>query len=112
MICSAAFCTMKNSIGRIDHCDCNYILGIMKYFDMGELGSLIVPRPIVISTGKEDHIFPYEGVLKAYSVLERIYNDKGAGDKVKLVTGPGGHKFYPELAWPEFERLRAEEERQ
>lgn len=108
LICSCAFCSMKQSIGRIDHCDCNYIPGIMKYFDMGELSALIAPRPIVIVAGREDHIFPYEGVLSAYSVLERIYKDKGAGDRCRLVTGPAGHKFYPELAWPEFTSLLQE----
>ena len=104
-ICSCYICSLKYSIGKIDHCDCNYIPGFLKYFDLGDLAYLMAPRPLVVVSGREDPIFPYPGVQKAYSTIEKIYSDFYASQKVKLVTGDEGHQFYPELAWPVFNRI-------
>ena len=38
-----ALCTYEESIMAISHCTCNYIPGIAKYFDMGDLAILIAP---------------------------------------------------------------------
>jgi len=44
---SCSVCTYKDSIGDMWHCTCNYIPGIVKYFDMGELSALIAPRKLL-----------------------------------------------------------------
>jgi len=52
---SCAVCTFEQSIGIMRHCDCNYLPGMQKYFDMGEISCLIAPRKLVVVNGKEDN---------------------------------------------------------
>lgn len=103
---SCAFCGYLASIGAQHHCLCNYIPGIMKDFDMGDLAGLIAPRPMIVVNGKHDGIFPLESAAEqAKLALERYYTAAGAPDKFEHVVGPEGHRFYAKLAWPVFDRL-------
>ena len=102
---SCYFCTWRQSIARIDHCVDNYIPGALQYFDLGDLAGLIAPRPLVIVAGEQDNIFPIAGVHEEYARVQAIYAKAGAAEKCRLVVGPGGHRFYADLAWPEFHRL-------
>jgi cephalosporin-C deacetylase-like acetyl esterase len=102
---SCYFCTWRQSIARIDHCVDNYIPGALQYFDLGDLAGLIAPRPLVIVAGEQDNIFPIDGVHEEYARVQAIYAKAGAAEKCHLVVGPGGHRFYADLAWPEFHRL-------
>ena len=100
---SCSVCTFSDSIGTIQHCVCNYIPGIAKYFDMGDLACLIAPRPLLVAAGDKDHIFPIDGVKKAFAVIENIYEQAGCKQNCRLVIGNGGHRFYP--AWDDFREL-------
>ena len=102
---SCAFCTYKDSIGEILHCVCNYIPGIMNWFDMGETAGLSAPRPMVIVSGLKDDIFPVEEAKEQFTVAQKLYTACGAEDKVRHVIGPEGHRFYADLAWPVFSEL-------
>lgn len=97
---SCAVCTYDDSIVAMKHCPCNYIPNIRKYFDMGDLGCLIAPRPVVVVCGVEDKIFPLHGVEKSVDIMKRAYEAVGKGDLCHLVKGNGGHQFYPDDAWP------------
>lgn len=96
---SCAVCTYEHSIAAMRHCACNYVPGIRKFFEMGDLAGLIAPRVLVIVAGKEDSIFPYEGVKKTYDPAKSLYRAAGAEDRCVLVTGDGGHRFYADAAW-------------
>ncbi|NLD87306.1 MAG: hypothetical protein GX633_03510 [Clostridiales bacterium] len=98
---SCAFCSVKASIFAMHHCQCNYIPGYLKYFEMGDLALLIAPRPLIIVCGKDDPIFPLHGVREGYETVEKIYKRMGASDKLALVVGDGGHRFYAEQGWHE-----------
>lgn len=102
---SCSVCTYADSIGAMHHCHCNYIPAAAKYFDMGELSCLIAPRPLVVVAGREDKIFPIDGVKEVYAVIEKIYEKEGAPDKCKLVIGDGGHRFYADPSWDVFRSL-------
>jgi dienelactone hydrolase len=97
---SCAFCTFCDSIGGIYHCADNYVPGILKAADMGDLLGLFAPRPVVVVAGRDDDIFPIGGVQEAFAQLQRIYAAAGAGDACRLVIGAGGHRFYAADAWP------------
>ena len=84
----------------MNHCPCNFIPGIRKYFDMGDLGGLIAPRPFVMVCGVEDPIFPLEGVQESFAVMKAAYTSQGKEELCRLVIGNGGHQFYPDDAWP------------
>ena len=106
---SCAVCTYADSIGAIDHCMDNYLPGIMHYMDMADVAALIFPRPLVVVAGAEDHIFPLGGVREACGIIEQIYREGAKHNpeagSCRLVVGPGGHRFYADLAWPTFREV-------
>jgi dienelactone hydrolase len=94
------FCTFEGSIGTIRHCPCNYVPGIMCAGEMYDVAGLIAPRPFMAVTGREDEIFPYPAVEKAFSELKKIYHVMGASELCRLSTGEGGHRYYKRDVWP------------
>ena len=97
---SCAVCTYDASIMAMHHCSCNFIPGIRRHFNMGDLGALIAPGKLVVVCGKEDPIFPYDGVQESFEQIKKVYDMLGKGEDCRLVTGQGGHQFYPADAWP------------
>lgn len=98
---SCYFCTVKESIARIDHCVDNYIPGMLQWFDLQDLTCLIAPRPMLIVAGETDPIFPIAGVKKAYDEACEVYKAAGAEGKCRLFVGTEGHRFYAD-AWKDF----------
>ncbi len=91
---SCSVCSYGKSLIHHRHCTCNYLPGVAKYFDMGDLASLLVPRCIVLVAGKEDKIFLEEGVRETYETIRKIYSDRGVEENTALFFGEGGHRFY------------------
>ena len=102
---SCAVCTFKDSIAAMFHCECNFIPGIAKYMDMGDMAVAIAPRPLIVVHGLEDSIFPKAGVYEAYETIQKVYAAAGAPDRCALVSGPAGHRFYKDLAWAKFDEM-------
>jgi len=95
------FCTFEASIGSVDHCECNYIPGMMATAEMYDVAGLIAPRPFLAVAGRDDPIFPYEGVTEAFEHLRHIYEVAGAPpEHCQLYTGEGGHRYYKAGVWP------------
>ena len=97
---SCAVCTFEASIMAMNHCPCNYIPGIRKYFDMGDLAGLMAPRKLLIVCGKDDPIFPLPGVKESLKTAKNVFRAYGKEENCDLVIGDGGHQFYPDDAWP------------
>jgi len=102
---SCAVCTYEASIMAMYHCPCNFIPGIRNYFNMGDLGGLIAPRPLVVVCGVEDRIFPIDGVEETFSLIRQGYKELSMEKMCHLVRGAGGHQFYPDDAWPIMHKL-------
>lgn len=105
---SCAVCTYEDSIMAGHHCGCNFIPNIRRYFNMGDLGCLITPRPLVVACGVEDDLFPLHGVEKSYEIIKSAYKAAEKEELCHLVKGNGGHQFYPEDVWPLVNKLLAE----
>lgn len=105
---SCAISTYHDSIIALHHCTCNYIPGIARYFDMGDLAILIAPKKLVVVSGAHDEIFPLHGVRKMFSIMQELYAASGAEDACALVVGAEGHRFYADDAWPVMHRLLAQ----
>jgi len=97
---SCSFCTYRDSIMSIRHCGDNYIPGVLRLAETGELAGLVAPRRLLVVAGSEDEIFPIDGVREAFEMARRIYEAAGCEDNLRLVVGEGGHRFYADLAWP------------
>ncbi|WP_435320854.1 alpha/beta hydrolase family protein [Haloarchaeobius sp. TZWSO28] len=97
---NAYFCTFRDSIVAIDHCECNYVPGILRLGELWDVAGVIAPRPLGITTGATDTIFPVEGTRRAFEKLQTIYAAIGAEDRCDLHVGEGGHRYYPDGVWP------------
>lgn len=106
---SCAVCTYDDSIMAMYHCPCNFIPNIRKYFNMGDLGCLIAPRPLIVVCGINDEIFPLHGVETSFEIIRKAYKKAGKEDLCHLVKGDGGHQFYPDDAWPIAKKMIQEE---
>lgn len=79
---SGYFYGFKDSFLHLpQNCACNYVPNLWKYFDMGDFGAMIAPRPFFIESGDEDdlngpsgleNVYPQVAVAKsAYACLKR-----------------------------------------
>ncbi len=99
---SCAFTSFYASIGVSTHCFCNYIPGIARDFDMGDLCALIAPRPLIVIAGTKDASFPLREAKEQFVFTKRVYSLLSASDRCRLIAGPEGHRYYADLAWPAF----------
>ena len=97
---SCYYCNFSDGIMQIYHCTDNYIPGIMKLAEMGDLAGLIAPRALIVVAGKKDPIFPIKGVREAFRQTKKIYKAFNIEKNLHLLVGKGGHRFYQNLAWP------------
>ena len=107
---SCAVCTYHDSIVSIHHCTCNYVPGIARYFDMGDLAVMIAPKKLVVVCGKDDDIFPLPAVRETFGIIKGLYTASDAPDNCALVIGHEGHRFYADAAWPVMKGLLAKGE--
>lgn len=105
MMPSCGFCTYRESIMTVHHCVDNYIPGLLRVAEMSDVLGLFASRPVVVVAGRADPLFPIKGVRRAFRETQAIYAAAGAEDHCKLVVGPGGHRFYADLAWPKMLKL-------
>jgi dienelactone hydrolase len=97
---SCAVCRYGDSIAAMDHCACNYVPHIAKYFDMGELCQLVAPRSLIVVNGVADDIFPIAGAKACLEVAKIAFAAAGVPDRLHHVIGKEGHRFYADDTWP------------
>lgn len=97
-IVASYFCSFKQSILGVPHCECNYVPGILELAEMGEIAALIAPRNLSILTGENDPIFPIAGVCEQIKTVERAYQVMNAEESCTLIVHDGAHTFRHDLA--------------
>lgn len=102
---SCSICTYEGSIIAMEHCMCNHIPGIRKYFEMGDLSGLIAPRRLVVAAGELDDIFPIDETKKNFETIKRIYGSLGVSENTSLVIGDNGHYNYADLLWDKIHEM-------
>jgi len=55
--------------------------------------ALGAPRPLLLSGGDRDPIFPEAGTRACYETLRRLYSKAGARDACELELFSGGHEI-------------------
>lgn len=96
---SCSFSTFADSIMNVYHCADNYVPGLMLWAEAADVLGLFAPKPVVVVAGRQDPLFPIDGVTTAFASLGEIYAAAGAPDHCRLVVGDGGHRFYAKEAW-------------
>jgi dienelactone hydrolase len=105
---SCYVCTFRDSIGKLNHCPCNYVPGILRYLEMGDMAGAIAPRWLVVVAGETDDIFPIAAVKETFKTIQAVYRAAGVANRCRLVVGPEGHRFYADLGWAAFKRMAKE----
>ncbi len=104
---SCAFCSYETSIMNWFHCSCNFVPHAYEWFEMQDLACLIAPRKLLVVAGKEDSIFPIEGVTDGFETVKKIYEAAGSSENCKMVTTPKGHWWCEDIVWSEIEKLKS-----
>jgi dienelactone hydrolase len=99
-VSSCAFCAFVGQSGRLTHCDCNTVPGLLRFGKIEDIAGLIAPRHLLAVNGRLDTILPVQDVDPAVSETRRIFNVAGAGKQFAHYYGEGGHRFYADLMWP------------
>jgi dienelactone hydrolase len=105
VMASCSLCTYAASIASVDHCPDNYLPGILQYFEMADLCGLIAPRPLLVTNGKTDPLFPFFGVEAFMKDAQEIYRWLGCADKLVFLPVNTGHVFPAQQAWSAFAKL-------
>jgi len=98
---SCCFCSFKESILGVYHCECNYVPNLLNIIEMGELAALLAPRPLRIINGEHDPIFPIAAAYEEFETVKRAYQIFDVEDRCSLAVHPGGHAYNHALshAW-------------
>lgn len=99
-VIASYFCAFKHSILGVAHCECNYVPGILKLGEMGDITALIAPRNLCIVSGKRDHIFPIDGVKSQLKIVDRAYTIMNASNACTCLIHEGGHAHRHDLCSP------------
>jgi len=78
------------------NCDCNYVPGLWLLADMGDLGALCAPRPLLIETGDEDTLNGERGlanVREQVAITRRAYAALGAEERLRHAVFHGPHRW-------------------
>ena len=79
------------------NCQCNYIPSLFTTFDMGDIASLIAPRPLAIQSCLSDHLEGKRGMVNVMEQMEILKkNYEIYGKTVFHDTPQGDHSFHKE----------------
>ncbi len=94
---SGYFYGFKESLLELHMCACNYVPHLWEYFDVGEIGALIAPRPLTIETGTIDPLNGKSGlqnVVPYVDALRKIYRLYGRDDDIFHDIFEGPHLWH------------------
>jgi dienelactone hydrolase len=103
-VVSGYFYGCRESLLDMYNCACNYVPHLWEYVDMGDIGALVAPRPLLIETGDKDALNGASGLANVRSqvaVARRAYRLLGAGAALRHTIHHGGHKWFggESIAW-------------
>jgi len=81
-----------------EHCPCNDIPGILRCAEMGDVASLIAPRPVMFVNGQRDPSTG-QGAQESFAIIRHIYEFLGVPRHARLIEPEQmGHYFDNQLA--------------
>jgi len=72
------------------------IPGILQWLEYDDIVSLHAPRRFIAISGRNDHIWPFDGAQRVVHGAGEVYRAFEAREAVEAVAGAGGHRYYPE----------------
>ena len=102
VIASGCVGAYRDTIGCRSGCADAVIPGILQWLENDDVLRLCAPRPLVVVSGVNDHLYPFSGAAAMAAAAGDIYGAMGVPEMLCAVSGPGGHRFYPDQVWPAF----------
>jgi dienelactone hydrolase len=96
--------TFRQTFCAVEHCNCGYVPGILKWAEMGDIAAAIAPTPLLVEAGRRDRGFPLAGALEGYAIARRAYEVAGVPERCDLDVFAGGHAFSGRKAIPWLQR--------
>ncbi len=87
------FSAWRNAQYMQSHCICSYMPRVLTLCEMGDVASLIAPRPLRFINGEQDAIYPVEGAREQFPTVQRAYELAGAPGACDLFIHPDGHRY-------------------
>ncbi len=81
------------------NCSCNYVPHLWEHFDMGDIASLIAPRPLLVQSCREDSLNGPRGldnVMEQLDIVRAAYRLYGKEDHLVHDIREGGHCWHEE----------------
>lgn len=82
-----------------ENCSCNYVPHLWEHLDMGDVASLIAPRPLLVQSCREDRLNGTRGlanVLEQVEVVRAAYDRLGASGRFLHQVCEGPHRWHGE----------------
>jgi hypothetical protein len=101
-VVSGYFYGYKDSLLKMFNCSCNYVPHLWEYVDIGDIGALIAPRPLLIETGDMDPLNGERGLVNVTEQVEitrRAYKFLNAGEKLYHHIFEGKHRWNGEITY-------------
>lgn len=76
------------------NCSCNYVPGLWRLLDMGDIASLIAPRPLLVQSCEGDHLNGARGLANVdeqFDIVRGAYELVGRADGLSHEVCLGGH---------------------
>jgi len=64
----------ESLVTMFQNCDCNFVPNLWKTADIGDIGALIAPRPLLIETGNIDPLNGSSGLDNVWPQVEKVRN--------------------------------------
>lgn len=97
---SCSFSVIASREGRIYHCDCCAIPGILKWGELYDVCGLIAPRHLLAVNGVKDQLHTAKDINRSVNRVQNIFKAAGVADRFQHRWGQEGHQFYKDLMWP------------
>jgi len=107
-VASCSFNSYVAATGKVVHCDCNMVPGILRFGGFHDVAGLIAPRHFLVVHGRDDPLFDNDDIDRTVGQVRRIYAAAGADGRFEQAYGEGGHRFYGDLMWPFIRTARDE----
>lgn len=81
------------------NCSCNYVPHLWEHYDMGDIASLIAPRPLLVQSCQDDHLNGPRGlrnVLEQLDIVRAAYRQYGHEDWLVHDVREGDHCWHGE----------------
>jgi dienelactone hydrolase len=101
VVSAGAMNFFRERASKLSCCAIQYFPGILQYGDVGEIYSLIAPRPLQLQAGSEDTLITLTDRDKIAEIVKKAYQAVAKADNLNIEFFQGGHT----LNWPLAEKF-------